>query len=202
METGRLVKRVAPALERKRAAAKVTSATKAKRSRATAARERLRKQDAETARFTLEGVDLRVEMKRLAKLRAFGGTLLRQPLELELSRRRREPMMNLGCQALTCSSKIILATYPGQTLADAREALVHELAHIFVDGLENVERELRGEPRRVGKQRSGHTEAFRIVMTAAFKEAYKVNPVFQSHGGHGAYARALRRKEMLAERAS
>ena len=88
-----------------------------------------------------------------------------------------QAQLNWGWQR----AKITIATYPGQTTADARETLVHELVHCFVGG------------------QHGHDAVFRETMTKAFKEAYKVLPVGVAHNRyHGRYAEALMRKEKAA----
>ena len=187
--SGKLTPRVAPALERKRAAATEKAATKAKAQRARAAAAKARKKAAEDAKHTVEGVDLRVEYKKLLKLRTFGtsffardrnGNLELAAPELVISRRTSYPLSQLGYaqQIGWGQHRITIATYPGQTLADARETLVHELVHVYV-GLEH-----------------GHDARFREAMTKAFKEAYKVLPVGVAHNRyHGRYAEALLRRE-------
>lgn len=182
-KTGRLVKRVAPALERKRAAAADSAAVKAKAKRARDAKARERKKQAENERYTVEGVDLRDEFKKLIKLRAFGGKqgrLFRRPPEFVIRKHSYYPRSQMGVADIY-ANRITVATYPGQTLADACETLVHELTHIVV----------RDEP---GSRRH-HGPQFRSTMTAAFKEAYKVLPLGAGHSVyHGRYAAALRRK--------
>jgi hypothetical protein len=182
-KTGRLVERIAPALERKRAAATVTAATKAKAKRARVATARQKAKEAETDLYTVEGVDLRDEFKRLLKLRAFGGSkgrLVRNPPTFDVRRRSQVPTSRLGIM-MHGSHRIILQKYPGLTLADACETLVHELTHAFL-------------PSHVD-----HGPLFKTTMTAAFKEAYKVLPLGVGHNVyHGRYAAALRRKEAQA----
>lgn len=184
VESGRLVERVAPALERKRATAAQTSAAKVKARRVREAKARARKKAAETERYTVEGVDLRDEMKRLCKLRAFGGKtgrLFKRPPELQISRRSSTPYSRYGF-AEPYANRIVLATWPGQDIADARETLVHELTHIVV-----------GQSR---ESSSWHGPAFHQLLTAAFKEAYKVLPVgVRDNSYHGRYAAALRRRD-------
>jgi hypothetical protein len=180
--TGKLTPRVAPALERKRAAAAESAAAKAKAARAKAAAAKIKAKAAEDARYTVEGVDLRKEMTKLLKLRIFGGTtgrLFRNPPDLVISRRSSAPTSRYGYAEHTWSGRrISICTWPGLTLADARETLVHELVHHFV-GLHR-----------------GHDEVFRQTMTKAFREAYKVLPVGVGHNVyHGRYAAALRRRE-------
>lgn len=187
VKTGKLVLRTAPALERKRATAATAAATKAKAQRARQAAAKVKAKAAEDARYTVEGVDLRKEMDKLLKLRVFGGRqgrLFRNPPELVISRRTQYPSSQLGYAEMHGSwghYRITVATYPGQTLADARETLVHELVHVAV-GLNH-----------------GHDATFRETMTKAFREAYKVLPVGVAHNRyHGRYAAALMRKETAA----
>jgi hypothetical protein len=192
VETGKLALRIAPALERKRSAAAESAAAKAKVKRARAAAAKAKKKAAENERYMVEGVDLRVEYRKLLKLRTFGrkfftrnrdGEMELFPPELVISRRTSYPLSQLGyAQQIGWGfHKITIATYPGQTLADARETLVHEIVHVYV-GLEH-----------------GHDARFRETMTKAFKEAYKVLPVGVAHNRyHGRYAEALMRKEKAA----
>jgi glycosyltransferase A (GT-A) superfamily protein (DUF2064 family) len=185
IETGTLTTRIAPALERKRATSAQTAAAKAKAKRAREAAAKARKKAAEDAKYTVGGVDLRVEMKKLLKLRAFGGKtgrLFRYPPEFTVTRRSYYPGRHGFAETNPWggAGRINIATYPGQTLSEARETLVHELTHIVVG------------------QRNGewHGREFRQTMTAAFKEAYKVLPVgVEPAGQGGGYAAALSRKE-------
>lgn len=187
-ETGKLALRIAPALERKRSAAAESAAVKAKAKRAREATAKARNKAAENARYMVGGVDLRVEMKKLLKLRAFGGKtgrLFRYPPELTITRRSYYPGRHGFAQPNPWggAGRINIATYPGQTLSDACETLVHELTHIVVG------------------QRNGewHGADFRNTMTAAFKEAYKVLPVgLYPAGQGGGYAAALSLKERAA----
>lgn len=188
IQTGRLTRRVAPALETKRAAAQQSAAAKAKAKRAREAKARERAKAAEKARFTVEGVDLRDEMGCLLRLKAWNGKFGKPGLdggfhnspELVISRRTSYPT-RLG-YAEPWRWRITIATYPGQTLADARETLVHELTHLVV-----------------GHQpgsKAWHGPEFKKTMLAAFKQAYKVGPVgIPDNVYHGRYAAALRKKE-------
>lgn len=186
-KTGRLVLRVAPTLERQRAASATASAAKAAAKRTREAKARKRRKLAENERYTVDSVDLRDEMKRLVKLRAFGGRdgrLFKSPPELTISKRSCYPASRLGF-AEPWRNRISICTYPGQTLADARETLVHELTHIAV-----------GQSR---DHVSWHGPGFHEKMTAAFKEAYKVLPIgVRNNSYHGRYAAALLRKEKAA----
>lgn len=187
-ETGRLVLRVAPALERKREAATASSAAKAKAKRHREAIARKRKKQAETERYTVEGVDLREEFKRLIRLRAFGGKagrLWRDPPEFVISRRTHHPISRLG-YAEPWRNRITIATYPNQTLADARETLVHELTHIVVGADPGT--------------RVWHGLEFKLTMLRAFKEAYKVSPVgIPNNVYHGRYAAALQKWQIPSD---
>jgi hypothetical protein len=185
VETGRLVARVAPALERKRAAAAVTSKAKAKAKRSRAALAREKAKAAETERYTVEGVDLRDEFKRLIRLRAFGGLkgrLYRRPPQFRINRRSQYPTRRHG-YAEPWLNRITMCNWPSLTLARARETLVHELTHIVV-GHSHTE--------------GWHGPTFRRTLKAAFIEAYKVNPkmILDDEGWYEeGLASALRRKE-------
>lgn len=160
-ETGRLVERVAPALERKRAAAAVTSAAKAKAKRARETTARQRKKEADNQRYIVEGVDLRDEMKKMIKLRAFGGKtgrLVRWPPELVISRRSKHPLSRMG-YAEPWRNRITVATWPSHHLSDARETLLHELTHIVVGGHPGG-----------GSKTVWHGPQFRIMLNRARKE--------------------------------
>lgn len=188
IHTGKLVERIAPALESKRATAAQTAAAKAKAKRAREAKARERAKDAEKARYTVEGIDLRDEMGCLLRLKAWKGKFgapgpdggFHNSPELVISRRTKYPT-RLG-YAEPWRWRITIATYPGQTLADARETLVHELTHLVV-----------------GHQpgsRAWHGPEFKKTMLAAFKQAYKVGPVgIPDNIYHGRYAAALKKKE-------
>jgi hypothetical protein len=190
VETGKLTHRVAPALETKRSAAAQSAATKAKAKRAREAAAKARKKAAEDARCTVGGVDLRVEMKKLLKLRTFGGTkgrLYRRPPTLVIKYRSYPPTTFYGYAEPWCN-QITIFVWPGQSLAGVRETLVHELVHIYVGG-----------SRTGSGATEWHGQKFRETMTQAFKEAYKVLPVGVAHNRyHGRYAEALRRKERAA----
>lgn len=188
-KTGRLVKRIAPVLETRRAAAAVTSATKAKAKRAREAAARERKKAAETARYTVEGVDLRNEMVCLLRLKAWKGKFgspgrdggFHHRPKLVISKRSQHPASRYGF-AEPWRWRIVIATYPGQTLADARETLVHELTHLVVGE----------EP----GSHNWHGPQFRKTLAAAIKEAYKVTLTGVRQGNyHGRYAAAMNRKE-------
>jgi hypothetical protein len=186
LKAGKLIERRAPLLERKRSAAQKSAAAKAKAKRARQAAAKRRATEAETALYTVEGVDLRDELTRLLRLKTWGGRFgtpgrdggfHRRPT-FTMTRRSTVPT-RLGF-AEPWANRIHLTRYPGITLADARETLVHELTHLKVDIDDN----------------EWHGNRFRATMTAAFKEAYKVLPLGVAHNSyHGRYAAALRKKE-------
>lgn len=157
-KTGRLVKRVAPALERQRASAAVTSAAKAKAKRAREAKARERKKAAEAERYTVEGHDLREDFQRMIKLKAFGGRkgrLFRRPPEFRISRRSQHPASRLG-YAEPWLNRFTVATWPGAQFEDVRSTVIHELTHIVV-----------------GRQQDGwHGREFKRVYNAAYKEVH------------------------------
>lgn len=181
--TGRLVERTAPALEAKREAAAERAKAKAAAARQRDARQRAAAKQAETDRYTVEGVDLRVELRRLVKLRAFGGArgqLARRPPTFDVTRRTRRPATQFG-HAEPWANRIHMALWPTVTLAEARETLVHELVHLYVGA-------------QPGSAR-WHGDEFWRVMDKAFKQAYGVDPVVRSslrdNRYHGRYAAAL-----------
>lgn len=181
---GRLVERTAPALERQRQATAERAAETAKAKRRREAARRQAAKERETERFTVEGVDLRDEMRRLARLRAFGGArgkLARQLPEFTVSRRSSEPQSRYGT-AWPWEWRIHMALWPGLSLTDARETLVHELTHLHV-----------------GSDRSDthrwHGEQFRDTMRRAFREAYGPDVINLGSVNNGRYAAALRRQE-------
>jgi hypothetical protein len=183
--TGRLVQRTAPALEAKRAAAGTRQKTKTVTARQRAIAARARRAAAETERFTVDGVDLRVEMARLVRLPVFGGStgrLARRPPTFTVTRRTAEPRSRYGF-AEPHANRINLSLWPGMNLADAYETLVHELCHLHHGG--------RSE------DGGWHGDQFWQVMDRAFKQAYGVDPIVRSalraNRYHGRYAAALRR---------
>lgn len=185
-EAGRLVQRVAPALERQRQEAAERAKAKDKARRQRAARQRQEAKEADAQRYVTAGVDLRAELQRLVRLRAFGGPqgpLTRMVPKLTVTHRSRKPSTRLG-SALLGSQRIHMAIYPGQTAAMAKEVLLHELVHLHV-GTE-----------RVNGRRVVHGDRFRSVMRQAFREAYGPDVITHHttcYVGH--FAAALVRQE-------
>lgn len=120
-ESGRLVERVAPALERKRTerSARLAEKRKAAARRAT---------DRERARYTVAGIELREEMARYLRLPLFK-SMRRHPPKLTVSRRSSYPS-KLG-YASPWENAITVFDYPGCTEHDVRETLLHEMVHIL-----------------------------------------------------------------------
>ena len=132
---GRLVLRAAPALEAKRAA-KVNAAKAKKVAAATRAAER------ETAYFTVHGVDLREELKKLwslpiarelrAKIDPYKVQIRHDPSAPPklIVRNRRAGANNYG-YADWYRCEILINRIPGQDAFDVRDTLAHEVAHIL-----------------------------------------------------------------------
>lgn len=171
---GVLVERVAPALETQRQAAADRARDKARKARERAATRKAREKQAETERYTVDGVDLREEVARLARLRTFGGSkghLARRVPELTVTRRKQSTRTQRG-SALYGEHRIRVALWPGIPLADVRETLVHELAHLHVGP---------GE---------GHGDLFKDTMRRAWREAYGPDVIAWT-AYHGKYAASL-----------
>ena len=128
---GRLVLRIAPALEAKRAA-KVSSGKTKKAARAARAAER------ETAYYTVHGVDLREELKKLWSLPI--ARELRAKLDPNEIDRTAPPNLlvrtrHLGANRMGVAwwhrHEILINRIPGQDAFDVRDTLAHEVAHIL-----------------------------------------------------------------------
>lgn len=168
-ETGRLVERAAPALDRKR---QQRSARLAEKRKAVAQREAER----ERARYTVAGVDLRQEMAAYLRLPLFR-SMRRRPPKLTVSRRSSYPS-KLG-YASPWQNTITVFDYPGCTEHDVRETLLHEMVHILV-GNE------RGS-------RHWHGPRFHETMREAARQAWGIAPLgAQTNRYHGRYAARLR----------
>lgn len=168
-ESGRLVARVAPALERKR---QERSARLAERRKVAARREAER----ERARHTVAGIELREEMARYLRLPLFHA-MRRRPPKLTVRRRTQHPS-RLG-YASPWRNEITVCDYPGCTEHDVRETLLHEMVHILI-GVEPGSRHWHG-PR------------FHETMREAARQAWGIAPLgAQTNRYHGRYAARLR----------
>lgn len=165
-QTGRLVKRVAPALERKR---EVRTATLDEKRKAREKRERQKRAD----RFTVDGLNLEAEMKRLCRLKVFwrgNGKPMREPT-LIVKRMKRYPQTRLGWCRYSDRTICVIA-YPGIDRYDAMETLLHELVHVF-EGTDTY------------SKRPHHGDNFKRRFRDAMREAYGVSfwPRTVYHGG-------------------
>lgn len=184
--TGRLVERVAPALERRRAAAAERAAGTAKAKRAARSAALARARAAETARYTVEGLDLRVELERIRRLPLFVGTrVARMAPGFTVTRCRTAPRTCVG-RAWPSEHRIHLSLWPTISRAKACATLVHELTHLWV-----------GRDNRDSK--AWHGEAFQRAMRAAFKAAYGIEGPPGYRGASSApFATLLQRSEQSA----
>ena len=130
---GRLVLRTAPALDAKREA----KATAAKTKKAAAA---ARAAERETAYYTVHGVDLREELKKLwslpiaRELRAkLSGVLVQYGPPKLVVRTRSTPHHRYGV-AYWHRHEILINRIPGHDMFDVRDTLAHEVAHILTPG--------------------------------------------------------------------
>lgn len=158
---GRLIERTAPALERQRAAAADRAATRTKARRAARSAAVARAMAVETARYTVDGLDLRAEMERIRRLPLFAGTrVARLAPGFTVTRCRTAPRTCAG-RAWPSEHRIHLSLWPTISRAKACATLVHELTHLWV-----------GRDNRDSK--AWHGEAFQRAMRAAFKAAYGI----------------------------
>jgi len=128
--TGRLVARVPSALVKERE-------RRIERQRHKKARTAVRTEEQTTAYYTVAGVNLLEEMRRMIQAKAFIGTSLRRPCNkpptLVVRRASRKPYTRLGT-AYWSRWMIRITDYPGVTEHDVKETLCHELAHLATPG--------------------------------------------------------------------
>lgn len=178
-ETGLLVERSSPALENERQRRKGIQKRK-KKKQAEKAREKERQY------YTVGGIDLRDELKRMRRLKAFGGakgSLANRNITLKIRRSSSFPSTRLG-YAKYWNGEIGITAYPGIDAHDARETLLHELVHLYV-GVD-----FSGGPCHHGQ---GFKHKFREAMDEAF--GFVVNVYSDSY--HGKIAAELRRREKV-----
>jgi hypothetical protein len=174
-ERGRLVERLAPALEKRRAVQADRSAEKRK-ARETRERERAR------AKRTIAGVDLEAETRRLLRLKVFAPLARRGMPEIKV--RRRTMHASAYGWAWTWENRIQINDYPGCDAFDVRETLCHELVHLLT-------RHSCDQP---------HDDHFHSKMSECFEAAYGVLPLgARENRYHGRYADALRIHEKSPE---
>lgn len=126
--TGRLVERVAPALEAQRAAKRERSG---ERRAGRARRERERERD----RLTIAGVHLPSEaatiIRRSPTLRELAPRLTADRITYQVRRYSQHPRSRLG-SAWPWERRLQVNDYPGVTAEGARETLLHEIVHLAV----------------------------------------------------------------------
>jgi hypothetical protein len=165
-QVGRLVDRTSPALARERG-------EKVQRRLAADAKRSVRREECEAARFTVAGLDLRVELACFLRLDAIRSNPLTIPIayspRLRVRRFARKP--SLFGLARYHAWEIVILAYPGITRDDVRETLLHEVVHFAT--------------------RSGHDTRFRTVFRLAAEEAFGVRPRLETRY-HGEVTRLVR----------
>jgi hypothetical protein len=132
--------------------------------------------------FIVDGLDLRAEAERLARLPALGGPggrLATDPPGITVRRASRRPRRTLGF-AVPAEHRLSVTVYPGIRRGDLLETLLHELVHLTV-----------GE---VPGSRRWHGREFRTTLRAAMAQAYGVAGVDGPASRHGAYAERIERR--------
>lgn len=177
---GRLVKRVARSLEKKRAAKNEKAREKQRRKRA-------KEREKEAAYYTVAGVDLRKEMKRMLRLKAFDNAYAAKRLrnnapQLKVRRAQYPPNSRLGF-AEYWSNTISVTTYPGQSEWEIKEILLHELCHLVAG-------------HNTGDAHPHHGDHFKRVFREAGWEYFGDAPGLGFDNIYvGAFADLMRRKE-------
>ena len=124
-QTGRLVERVCPALERGRAA-------KSQSRKDVAERRRARAKALENARWIVDGLDLRAEWRRLCAMPVVSARIRERRLDrIELSVHRSSRAHTTG-HAKVRAGKVHLGLYGGCPRHEAQALLAHELAHAIL----------------------------------------------------------------------
>jgi len=164
---GRLVERIAPALEAKRKIARERGAVKAKK-----------KAEGARAKWMVARIDAERYMKRLALLPVYGGR------KGEVWQRINDPRFQLVIERGTrgrrklghCTGwEIKLHTTPGWGESTLREVLMHELMHIRVLPKRGKERitNLFGQGRRRVRTVQYHTPEFHRKMVVAWRQSIR-----------------------------
>lgn len=148
-DTGRLLERHCPSLDRERA-------ERAGRQEAKRERQAERERQAQTERRCVEGVDMERELKRLSRLPIFGGrsgTLASRPPELRMRRVSRAQ----GTAVRWSSNSLVLSVWPGRSAEDVAAWLLWGLAAIH---------------RRRTSSRNGSTRSLKVMVADAGDEAW------------------------------
>jgi SprT-like family len=134
------------------------------------------------AYYTVAGVDLRAEMRRLCALEALGGAngpLVKRPPELSIRRASARPRSRLGV-AWPDEHRISVTAYPGMRSSAALETLCHELVHLYLGR---------------GRGREGwHGARFKATLHAAMAERFGLRSGPAPNAYHGHYAAAIERE--------
>lgn len=118
-ETGKLVKRISPVMQKRAEIARERAQTKAKR-------KAQRAKDRHVAYYTAEGVNLKLELDRIWHLKAVMG---RRQVPTLIVRRSKKGYGRLGLANLW-ANEITILVKPGYDWADLLDTLVHEIAHM------------------------------------------------------------------------
>lgn len=128
-QTGRLARRIAPVLERERAARSVKQSARAKQQRVTARKAAARKEQRENERFMVNGVDLREVVARYRRLPVFRGSrVARQAPEFTIRRATRYQGRHGFAQPWRW--RIHVAVWPSLSDGELRNTIIHELCHL------------------------------------------------------------------------
>ena len=128
--------------------------------------------------FTVAGVDLRVEMRRLRELPAFAdGPLVKREPELKVRRARTRPN-RLGF-AVPSQFRLSVTAYPEIRAGDVLETLLHELVHLHVG--------------RAAEAHGWHGATFKRTLARAMAEGYGITGLRPRSTIHGTYAEAIER---------
>ncbi len=125
-KSGRLVQRIAPALEKARAERTVKKKLDAADARQRAAERR-------AAYYTVQGLNLYTEMRTLLRSKVLAGekgAWLRANVPTLKVRRSKAIYSRLGC-AVYSTNTIRINTGPRSTLAQLRGTLAHEVVHLY-----------------------------------------------------------------------
>ena len=200
-ETGRLARRVAPALDRKRAdaAASRQAGVAARRGRAT--RRRALAAQRETARWTFDGVDMRAELRRFLKLPTFRD-VARDLASVRVAVHRGSEKHSSGHHKLYRGKiHVTLGTGPWYL---ASLVLLHEVSHAAHQMLGLTRARLRRY--RLPDGHSGvalrhecHDTDFHDLLRRAACQAYGLgaNRVAELHTAAGGYRKAYAMDEAL-----
>jgi hypothetical protein len=148
-----------------------------------------------------DGLDVRAEFSRLARLPGMHPAIRRKEPQLQITQWRDRRPRRLGCAWWT-QHRIKVNLHPSLSRYDVQEVLIHELAHIDANN--------RAADATVGEQnrtrdgsRVGHSPFFWERLDALFEEAYPGAGKFlepRKNKFHGRYSRALKRYELFGDK--